>query len=275
MLFSRRNKYKKARDSIQVEALDELARNRLWTVYNELLFREYNPRSASCYPRMRVRGSNLELFVSQVWIDVFQRPIDTMPNDINEALRPIRELHFCGEWHAAFDILEVLVATLPPETRADEFVDMVNASLERESVGYRLVDGQVVQITDEEELREIDAAIEAAPQPVKIHLQNALRHIADRRAPDYRNSIKESISAVESAVKLIAKDDKATLGQLLKCMRLHPALEKGFAAIYGYTSDADGIRHGLMDEPTLSAADARFFLVVCSAFVNYASEKAP
>jgi hypothetical protein len=91
--------------------------------------------------------------------------------------------------------------------------------------------------------------------------------------PFTTNSIKESISAVESTVKLIAKDDKATLGYLLKRMGLHPALEKGFAAIYGYTSDADGIRHGLMDQPTLSAADARFFLVVCSAFVNYASGK--
>lgn len=173
-----------------------------------------------------------------------------------------------------FDILEILVDTLPPEMRSDTFVKVVNATLEREAVGYRLVGGQVLQITDEEELRAIDAAIDVAPSPVKIHLQNALRHLADRRAPDYRNSIKESISAVESVVKLIAKDDKSTLGQLLKRMALHQALEKGFAAMYGYTSDADGIRHGLMDQPALSASDARFFLVICSAFVNYALEKA-
>ncbi len=46
-----------------------------------------------------------------------------------------------------------------------------------------------------------------------------------------------------------------------------------FGTLYGYTSDADGIRHALMDLPTLTFDDAKFFLVVCSAFVNFAQAK--
>ncbi|MCZ7542089.1 MAG: hypothetical protein M5R40_00440 [Anaerolineae bacterium] len=93
--------------------------------------------------------------------------------------------------------------------------------------------------------------------------------LADRENPDYRNSIKEAISAVEATAKIITGDKKATLRQALKRLGLHPALESGLSSIYGYTSDADGIRHALTDEPNVTHDDAKFMLVSCSAFVNY------
>jgi hypothetical protein len=37
-----------------------------------------------------------------------------------------------------------------------------------------------------------------------------------RKATDFRNSIKESISAVEAMCQILTGDDKATLGQALK-----------------------------------------------------------
>jgi len=90
--------------------------------------------------------------------------------------------------------------------------------------------------------------------------------------PNYRNPIKESISAVESLCNLIT-GRKDTLGDALKKLEakvvIHPALKKGFSSIYGYTSDADGIRHGLLEETNLDFEDAKFMLVSCSAFVNY------
>ena len=93
----------------------------------------------------------------------------------------------------------------------------------------------------------------------------------------YRNSIKESISAVESACN-ITTGSKATLGQALKALddktKVHPALRNAFSSLYGYTSDADGIRHGLLEEANLDFADAKFMLVVCSAFTNYLRSKA-
>ena len=55
---------------------------------------------------------------------------------------------------------------------------------------------------------------------------------------------------------------------------LHPALEKGFGAIYGYTSDQGGIRHAMIDESTCDFEDAKYMLVSCSAFVNYLIMKA-
>lgn len=110
------------------------------------------------------------------------------------------------------------------------------------------------------------------------HLQSALSKLSDRTNPDYRNSIKESVSALESIAKVIANDSKDSLGGALDKikgkLKIHPSLERGFKQIYGYTSDADGIRHGLMGETTCDFEDAKFMLVSCSAFVNYLVVKA-
>ena len=101
--------------------------------------------------------------------------------------------------------------------------------------------------------------------------------LSDKTNPDYRNSIKESISAVESFCCILAKDSKATLGRALKVIEkehsLHAALKNSFRSLYGYTSDADGIRHALLDEDNLKQEDAIFMLVSCSSFINYLIKK--
>ena len=73
--------------------------------------------------------------------------------------------------------------------------------------------------------------------------------------------------------RIVSEKPKATLSDALKAIEknglLHEALKDGFIKLYGYTSDADGIRHAMLDEPTLTAADARYFLLSCTSFVNY------
>jgi hypothetical protein len=78
-----------------------------------------------------------------------------------------------------------------------------------------------------------------------IHLERALTLLADRSQPDYRNSIKESISAVEAMARVVSNNPKATSAEALKVLErgghLHSALKDGFAKLYGYTNDALGI----------------------------------
>ena len=111
-------------------------------------------------------------------------------------------------------------------------------------------------------------------------MNRALELLSDRQNPDPRNSIKESISAVESLCQKIVGRDNATLGDALNVIRskkqidLPQSLRDALNKIYGYASSAQGIRHALSDEPTLSADDARFMLVSCSAFINYMIVKA-
>ena len=73
-------------------------------------------------------------------------------------------------------------------------------------------------------------------------------------------------------------DPKPTLGKALKMLEekgvpLHRSLNAGFEKLYGFTSDADGIRHAGLNTSNVDADLAKFMLVSCSAFVNYLRSK--
>lgn len=70
----------------------------------------------------------------------------------------------------------------------------------------------------------------------------------------------------------------ATLGKAIKQLKnkgihIHSALETAFSSLYGYTSDENGIRHGGIDFTNAPSEDAKYMLVICSAFINYLIEK--
>ena len=114
-------------------------------------------------------------------------------------------------------------------------------------------------------------------QPVYDHISKANKLLADREKPDYENSIKESISAVEAICEIITetKGKEATLGNMLKKLEdngveIHKGLKSAFNILYGYTSDANGIRHaGDIGGLSSTFEEAKFMLIACCAFVNY------
>ena len=150
-----------------------------------------------------------------------------------------------------------------------------NLLFEKEYVGYRFVNEKIVAITDKNEINEIEQACNAPYNGCKAHIEKAVGFLADRKHKDYKNCIKESISAVESICQIIVENEKATLGAAIKKLKsnginIHPALETAFSKLFGYTSDEGGIRHaeGLFVSD-VSFEEAKFMLVSCSAFVNY------
>lgn len=151
----------------------------------------------------------------------------------------------------------------------------INELFQREYVGYRFIDGEITPISDDIEVAEIEKSLDVEFQGCKSHIKKALGFLSDRENPDYKNSIKESISAVESICQIIAQNSKATLGEALKKLeehgvKIHEAMKKSFSSLYGYTSDEGGIRHceGML-ESNVTFEEAKFMLVSCSAFVNY------
>ena len=53
-------------------------------------------------------------------------------------------------------------------------------------------------------------------------------------------------------------------------VEIHGGLKSAFNTLYGYTSDANGIRHaGNIGGPSSTFEEAKFMLVSCSAFINY------
>jgi len=149
-----------------------------------------------------------------------------------------------------------------------------------EHVPYKIVKVVVIIVTyvkllNEVEIKEIENVFNLPEKykPVQEHLNKALKLYSDRENPDYENSIKESISAVESLVKIVL-GEKGTLGQLIKKLPIEEPLKKGFSNLYGWTSAENGIRHGKTNNTQKShEAEARYMLITCSAFINYVISK--
>jgi hypothetical protein len=185
------------------------------------------------------------------------------------------------QWFEVYDLIEFLVqqnsnAPWLPDSLKIGLVSALNAILEDELSAFRFVGGRLVPISSALEVAAIEGAIASAQSKgldgVEIHLKTALARLAQKPAPDYRNSVKESISAVESAARQIGGGTslKAALASIEKQVPFHPALKGGFLSLYGYTSDKTGIRHAILDSPNdVGFDEAKFMLVACSAFVHF------
>jgi len=187
----------------------------------------------------------------------------------------LRKWFFGALWYEVYDFVEFVAENLDHE----DFSKYANTFLARELSAVRLVGLQLTRITSETESIAVENALKHTSllEGVNAHMRSALAMLGDRKSPDYRNSIKESISAVEGICQLLAGEPGATLGAALKRLKaggveVHPALEKAWLALYGYTNDKGGIRHAMLDEAKISPAAARYMLVSCSAFVSYLAD---
>ena len=164
----------------------------------------------------------------------------------------------------------------------EDFESTVNHVLEGEFSGYRSINFEIVPITNEQEMEAVRKAVTESSSlnfgGVNEHIKKALHLLGRKPEPDYPNSIKESISAVESICKYLTDEKsgglKSALEKLSDKISLHPSLEQGFLKLYGYTSNEDGIRHSILEAKDIGFAEAKFMLVACSAFVNFVIDKA-
>lgn len=192
------------------------------------------------------------------------------------------------EWFDKMDMLEMVLKYLADKGSTNPsyaehlklFRNFINKEFERHNYAYRIVDKSVVEITSKEEKETVEIAIVESPDNIKMHLTNALEAYAKKPVGDYAVSIKESITAVEALCREMTGKD--TLGKALNDLEkkessLPKVLKLGMEKLYAYTNDEKtGIRHALMDPDGAyvpGAEEARYMLIVCSAFINYLRDK--
>ncbi|TGV05789.1 hypothetical protein E4695_15275 [Alcaligenaceae bacterium 429] len=228
----------------------------------------------------RPTGDNayiVENLYGAIWFRVLKRPLDSMPSFDpamrNSTYQTIREVILNGQWFDSLDLVEFIAQNIPENWKANT-INLCNSVFEGENAAYRFINSELTEITDAAEIESIAEALDSPKTTINTHFANALSLLSDRKSPDYRNSIKESISAVESLCKVISGKQNGTLGECLKVIQnshpMHKAFQAALNSLYGYTSDEGGIRHALTEDsspPTY--ADAKFMLVSCTAFVNY------
>ena len=225
----------------------------------------------------RIGYAELNARSRAIWIHVGWR-VDTIGDSSPEFLRGILSKHwFSCEWPEFFDLLEFLARLIAPSdgNREGNVFIPLNGILEREGCAYRFVAEELAPLTNQTEMDAVTAAAESAIPAVAQHIRDSLRFLPPAANASPRNSIKESISAVEAALKNLTGQPSATLTEGLKAFEakngaLHASLRSGLIKLYGYTSDEGGVRHALVDEASnVNVDDARFMIVACSAFSNY------
>ena len=184
-------------------------------------------------------------------------------------------------WHRVFDFIEDIfkqctyvyedegLSDIYNKKRGGSLIYAINRVLKESNVGYSIIDNRFVPILSEQEKQEVEKACNTAFHGANQHIKKAITFLADRESPDYENSIKESISAVESIAKEITGRERSLNG-LTQSLQLHPSFKEALDKLYNWTSTEGGIRHGASGKSLdLDQNTARFMLVICSSFVNY------
>lgn len=264
-LFSERYGYLNPREVIVREQLTEQIQN---SIYNWILL--------ICNKNYYLPGFDYIALERYVWLYFLNQRVDRF-NGRDDIIKSyiVNDRY---SWHSKLDLIEVIYEQLMKKSpKINLFIEFLNNEFQRHNFAYRLVEGRIVEITSEEEIKAIEQALTTPIDGVKMHLQTALKHLSvSQGEPDYRNSIKESISAVECFCRTIIGTN--TLGKALSQMEangitLNATLKSAFDKLYGYTNNPDtGIRHALIDDTSApTSAEAIYMLITCSAFINYLS----
>lgn len=271
--FSERIGAVEASGIIQLESISAPLRNSIWNFFVSLFSGDEETGW------LGIANLSYQFF--------YKLPVDELPDTSYQNQKWLKNHFFDLLWYEVYDYVEFVVenyelARVTQRFRKHELHLVFNKIFEEELSGYRFVGGELVPISTPAEVSAIDAALSttlASGLPgAHAHIKAALQLLGKRPDADYRNSIKESISAVEALAKHLGTANSQGLDDALttlcKKVSLHPAFRIGLLKLYGYTSNEGGIRHAMLDEPNVGYDEAQYMVVACSAFVNFIAAKA-
>lgn len=205
-----------------------------------------------------------------------------------------------GTWYQFYDCVEVVGEALveaEPRYRTDDetselfsapreyerykypaYRDAVNALFNKHNVSWRLNAHGNLETALPKDLSSRIEALEAKLTdefaPARVHFAKARAYVLGTHK-DPENSIKESISALESVCRVIYPK-ASSLGKALGQMRsdsIAPArLITAFERFYEYANDEPGVRHGARHAPAAQLLDAELSLHLAVALIRYTIE---
>jgi hypothetical protein len=276
--FGKRYGHEPINIPFQVNDIDKVLRVDLWNAfYIYIIMPNKKDRWTSDYST-----SDFKMLHRVLWAHYFKRAIDDFPVHDEDVFADERKHIEQDTWYKVYQFFEFLLRTIQDDQlyNFSNFVAYLSAKLKENNAGYVIISNKFVPIINETEINEINKTKALADKyglsNIQDHLNSSLELLSKKPLPDYRNSIKESISMVEVISRMIEPEN--TLGKALnkleKNKRINSQFKAGFENLYAYTNGKDGIRHALMTEKDIDIEDAQFFLVACSACTNYLIAKA-
>lgn len=238
-------------------------RNRFWNIIQKYISDSFSQ-------------PNRDKIIKYIWDRFFKEDVDILifRSYYGYTLDQIKEKFYKFEWNRVYDFLEFLLNLEAPQYQKNALIHDLNSVFIDEGAKYKVINGIITSLISKEEAEEVRKAIESKYAPVSTHFKKALELYSKRPNPDYKNSIKESISAVEALVRIILNKPNGTLGALVEQLNIHSAFKEGINKLYGWTSDEGGIRHAEKEKGLkIDEKEARFMLIQCSALVNYIISK--
>jgi len=271
VLFSERYGYTKPSDVIIRERITPEIQNVICNCYDYLLTNLQTIGISDSYIALE----------KHIWLSFLNKRISCFEYEEQLITDYLERKH---KWYDKIDIIEFSIKFLYQHFSNNPtgyditslFVQQLNKEFKRLNFAYRIVNSEIVEITAEEEIVAIEDALKNSTSNIRTHLNKALELYAQRPIADYRNSIKEAISAVEAASRSITGEKVLNFKKMEeKDVIISPVLRQAFERLYGYTNnESTGIRHALMNDTNPpKAEEALFMLVSCSAFINYLNKK--
>ena len=218
--------------TIQIEEMNDALRNSLWNFLHSL------------YESQHDYWMPVAKWVAQFFLKV---PVDELPHRDYRCRDWLKDHFYRLTWYEVYDFIEFIVdhhesMVRYSQYRKNKLEEIFNVILERELSGYRFISGVVAPVSSPAEVSEISGAIESTARSgldgAHEHLQTALMLLGKKPDPDYRNSIKEAISAVESIAKQLSGSSSqglsGTLDALSKNADIYGALKAGFIKLWLY-----------------------------------------
>ncbi|MGJ5041402.1 MULTISPECIES: AbiJ-NTD4 domain-containing protein [unclassified Bradyrhizobium] len=222
-------------------------------------------------------GGNWKNALMHAHVHLFHLPIDEFDARFSRATEEVKSVIMRGNWLTFYGWIDHILRLKPTPQFSHDIQRILTSCLSH----YRVVDGAILcPLGSDEEAATVERAfvdLKVAPGLTggREHLRLASQALT---AGNFADSVRESMHAVESVVRMLEPhaDFSKALANLETKTNIHGALKKGFLAIYGFTSDEQGIRHALLDKgaPDVDEADALFMIGACSAFISYLLHKA-
>lgn len=201
-------------------------------------------------------------------------------------------------WAKLYDFCERLHSHLPQEisyedqygnyvvqTSRGDVQSYISAELQRlfleEGLAYEFSEG-VVRRRGRKNTVELVARSQAVlgdPQLLNArkHFEKALQFFRNPTSPDYENTVKEAVCAVEAAGKALFPMAKAaTLGDLIKWLgnsssdiSVPKAICQTLAGVYGFRNGGDGVAHGGTTGGKATSEVAEYILAVCASQIVF------
>jgi hypothetical protein len=126
--------------------MDNDLKTSLWNVLTIVFFERLDSEWIS--------RSKYSWFFRRMWNIHLKMPIDSMNDFYQHTYKQLRAWFFNWHWYEVYDFLEFF-AQDGPEEYNDLFIELCNNALEREMSAYRLINGEIVEITDQNEINSI------------------------------------------------------------------------------------------------------------------------